>query len=94
MTIDVNEVLEILTVSVLPSGTVGRYYSAVYLAKGGGGSDESWQITAGALPDGLQLKSLAWNISGIPTEAGTFNFTLTLRSGGQTATKDFSVTIH
>ena len=93
VTIDVDEVLEILTVSVLHTGTVGRYYSAVFLAKAGGGSDYSWQITAGALPDGLQLKSNSY-ISGTPTEAGTFNFTLTLRSGGQTATKDFSVTIH
>src|SRR5947209_5954556 len=39
----------------------------------------SFQVTAGTLPPGMQItgsNSAGWQLSGVPTSAGTFNFTL------------------
>lgn len=65
-----------VTTSSLPSGSVGAKYRGDLLASGGNPS-YSWSLLAGSgsLPPGLKLaKSGA--ITGQPTEAGTFSFTV------------------
>ncbi len=42
----------------------------------GGSPPYSWQLTAGALPGGLSLNASSGVISGTPSAAGTFNFTI------------------
>jgi len=68
------------TISITPltlgNGTVGASYSAASLAANGGSAPYTFAITAGQLPPGLNL-SPAGTISGTPTTAGTFNFTVT-----------------
>jgi hypothetical protein len=64
--------LEVLS-SSLPSGTQGGYYSDVLQASGGIGP-YVWTVTAGNLPEGLELSPSGY-LSGYPTESGTFTFT-------------------
>ncbi|MGA9750656.1 MAG: putative Ig domain-containing protein [Acidobacteriota bacterium] len=61
--------------ATLPSGTVGGAYSQNISASGGTGV-YSFEVTLGSLPAGLAL-SLTGTLSGVPTAAGTFSFTMT-----------------
>jgi len=65
--------------STLPQGVVGTAYSQDVTATGGSAAGYSWNVTAGALPGGLVLSGTGTpfaTISGNPTVAGTFNFTV------------------
>jgi plastocyanin len=59
--------------SSMPAGTVGVAYSKS-LGASGGKLPVHWSISAGALPQGLTLSGNT--ISGTPTAAGTFKFTV------------------
>jgi hypothetical protein len=59
----------------LPAGTSGTSYSQTFTASGGSGS-YTFAITSGTQPAGLNLSS-AGVLSGTPTEAGDFSFTVT-----------------
>ncbi|WP_161805176.1 putative Ig domain-containing protein [Amantichitinum ursilacus] len=67
------------TITVAPaslsSGSVGVSYSSTFTASGGN-APYSFVLSAGALPAGLSLSS-SGVLSGTPTAAGTFNFTVT-----------------
>lgn len=84
----------LMTVSGNPSnGTVGISYSSALHASGGT-SPYTWSVVGGALPAGLSLSAATGIISGIPTVAGTSNFTAQARdAAGATASGAFSVTI-
>ena len=80
--------------SSLPSGPLGASYSQP-LAAAGGTAPYSWSIVpgAGSLPAGLSLSSVGL-ISGTPSIAGTFNFTVQLNdAGSHSAQKALSITI-
>src|SRR5262245_34133646 len=82
----------LITTSSLPAGTMGVAYSATLTATGGG-LPYSWSLAFGALPPGLGLSS-AGVISGMPTFAGTWTFTVRVRDVfSQTAMKAFSITV-
>jgi len=68
--------LTIATTS-LPGGRVGASYKKVLAGKGGV-KPYVWSISTGDLPDGLTLDSASGTISGKPTAAGTYNFTIQL----------------
>ncbi len=59
----------------LPAGTTTIPYSQTVTASGGA-SPYTFAVTSGTLPNGLTL-SPAGVLSGVPTVAGTFNFTVT-----------------
>ena len=60
-------------------GTVGKVYSpAGGCFFGGGVPPYTWSVSAGALPPGLKLNTTTSEVSGTPTKAGTFSFTLKL----------------
>ena len=65
--------------SALPGGTGGVAYSQTVAASGGNGS-YTYSLGAGGLPPGIALSS-AGHISGTPTTAGTYNFTITATDG-------------
>ncbi len=80
----------------LPNGTAGLDYSQT-VSGSGGTSPYSFAVTAGALPTGLSLASNG-AVTGIPTEVGTFNFTITATdattgAGPYTASRAYSVII-
>ena len=76
------------------AGTVGTSYLQNFFAQGGV-EPYTWSIASGQLPPGLTLApSPPANISGTPTIAGTFTFTVEVTdSGGHHATEKGSVTI-
>ncbi len=62
--------------TTLPGGTVGVAYSQTVTASGGSLAPYTFTVTSGALPTNVALAS-GGAISGTPTAAGTFNFTIT-----------------
>lgn len=67
--------LTVITTSPLPDGAVGTAYSQTLTATGGT-PPYKWSVTSGALPDGLALDSGSGTISGTPSKAGTFPFSV------------------
>ncbi|HXL20973.1 MAG TPA: putative Ig domain-containing protein [Candidatus Dormibacteraeota bacterium] len=94
LSITVNPVLSITTPS-LPNGVTNTAYSAT-LVSSGGVNPVTWSVTGGALPTGLTLNASTGAITGSPTAAGPFNFTVQAADSGtpqQKVTKALSITI-
>jgi len=63
-----------ITTSQVPSGILSKSYTAA-LSASGGTTPYTWSLASGSLPTGLTLSS-AGTISGAPTSAGSFPFTV------------------
>ncbi|HVG23887.1 MAG TPA: ice-binding family protein [Thermoanaerobaculia bacterium] len=72
------QVCPIITVNpaTLPNGTVGTAYNQAVTASGGT-APYAYSVSSGALPTGLILNPATGVISGTPTTAAIFNFTIT-----------------
>jgi hypothetical protein len=84
-----------ITTTTLGDGVNGQAYSQTVQATGGTGA-RTWSISAGSLPTGLDINQSTGEISGTPTAAGTFNFTVQVQDSGspqQTDTQDLSILI-
>ncbi len=83
----------ILPATTLANGQVGVAYSASINPATGGTAPYTYALTAGGLPTGVSVSS-SGGISGTPTAAGTFNFTLMATdSASMTASRSYSLTI-
>ena len=94
ITIDPPLPLVITSGACCPAGTVGVAYHTNFFADGGV-QPYTWSIPSGQLPPGLTLASKTpAGLSGTPTTAGTFTFTVgvTDKAGTQT-TEPGSITI-
>jgi len=96
--IGADEVQEpILSPATLADGTYGAAYSQTLTATeqpGGAGGPYSFAVTAGTLPPGLSLDGTAGTLSGTPTAAGPFSFTITATDGtGFTGSQSYTLTI-
>jgi Putative Ig domain len=67
--------LSVASAPTLPGGTVNQGYE-VFLKASGGLPGFAWSVVAGALPRGLAIQNELGTIGGIPTQSGTFHFTL------------------
>jgi putative Ig domain-containing protein len=75
------------------TGEVGVAYASVGLSATGGVQPYTWSVASGALPNGLSIGSDG-TVSGTPTGAGTFAFTVQVAdAGNSTATIPGSVPI-
>ncbi len=91
-TISISNALTILTKPPLANGTAGSVYQQQLTATGGK-PPYTWSISAGALPAGLTLGATTGIIGGTPSRAGTFNITVAVNDGQQTATASFGLNI-
>ncbi len=87
-----------ITTNDLPNGITGIPYSAEVVAEDGL-QPYSFSIVEGVLPNGLSLPNNRRTgvISGTPSVAGTFNFTIEVTDSDSpptTASREFSVTIN
>jgi hypothetical protein len=82
-----------LTAPPLPGGTVGTPYSQSVVASGGAGP-YTYTVTAGSLPTNLNLDANTGAITGTPTAANTFGFTITATdANGCTGSQAYSIKI-
>jgi hypothetical protein len=86
-----------ISTSTLPNGAVGVFYNQTVAASGGTGAI-TWSWTGSTAPPGLQLgtSGASTTVSGTPTQAGPFTFTVTATdssSPAQTAKETYNVTI-
>lgn len=84
--------------TTLAGGTTGTAYNATLNPATGGTAPYTYAVTAGALPGGLALNPTTRVISGTPTAAGTFNFSVTATdsstgTGPFTATQSYTITV-
>jgi hypothetical protein len=78
--------------STLYPGTVGTLYNGGFTADGGT-RPYRWSIVAGQLPPGIRLSDNI--LSGTPTTAGTFTFTVRVAdNNGQQVSQQFTLTIN
>jgi len=81
-----------ITTTALPDGLVETAYQETLAAAGGNG-ELIWSVSEGELPPGLTVFPTTGVISGIPTTAGVYDFTVQADGAGQTVTRDLSITI-
>jgi hypothetical protein len=84
-----------ITTSTLRDGILQAAYSAT-LAATGGTTPYSWSIVSGQLPPGLALTASTGQITGMPTTAGQFSFTIQVQNSSAnpaTATQPFTLTV-
>ena len=79
--------------STPPTGIVGKRYTASIATASGGVAPYAWSVGAGNAPPGLTVDA-AGNLTGTPTTAGTFAFTVVATDAeGRTASTPASVTV-
>jgi alpha-tubulin suppressor-like RCC1 family protein len=78
----------------VPAGVLTQAYDFP-LVSAGGLAPFSWAVTAGALPDGVNLSATTGALSGTPTTAGTANATVSVSdSSGETAQQALKFTVY
>ena len=73
----------LVTSTPLPTGFVGIAYFSTLFANGGSGTN-TYSITAGSLPPGIQLNGVNGALTGIPTAVGTYTFTAQVKDSAST----------
>ena len=90
--IHIGSAISITTSSPLPAANAGQSYSQTFTAD----SEETltWSHVSGDLPSGLTLNASSGTLSGTPTTAGTFTFTVSAADQYSSASKIFTLTVN
>jgi len=88
-TVEVIAALAITTGSA-PPATIGKPYSLVLSAAGGGAA---WSLASGHLPPGLALNATTGAISGTPTTAGLYQFRVRVSDRLRADTRQFTIPV-
>ncbi|HEX9001860.1 MAG TPA: putative Ig domain-containing protein, partial [Blastocatellia bacterium] len=81
-----------ITLPELPNGSPGQFYN--HSATASPASSYSYAVTSGSLPPGLTFYGSLGMLFGYPTQAGTFNFTITATNAANcTGSRQYSVQI-
>ena len=84
-----------ITTTSLPNWTVNQPGYSVTISLSGGTAPYTFSKSAGTLPNGLTLNSSTGVLSGTPTSAATFSFTITATdTAGSFANQNYTVTIN
>lgn len=85
-------VLLTITTDSLPQAKKGTAYAVQFMASGR--APFTWSISTGSFPQGLQLNASTGEVTGTPSVAGTFNFTVTVTDmAGSTASKPMQLMV-
>ena len=88
----------VITTASLPNGTAEQEYSQRLEFTGYHSGWVEWTVVSGSLPDGLTVGYYSGGggslIKGTPTTAGTYTFTLKLRTVAGTTQKEFTLVIN
>ena len=88
----------VITTDSLPNGTAEQEYSQRLEFTGYHSGWVEWTVVSGSLPDGLTVGYYSGGggslIKGTPTTAGTYTFTLKLRTVAGTTQKEFTLVIN
>jgi Putative Ig domain len=77
-----------------PTGVAGKAYSATVATATGGLVPYNWAVASGDLPPGIALDPATGTLSGRPTSAGLFAFTLAAKDAvGQTGTVNATLAV-
>jgi len=79
-----------ITTGSLPKATEDTSYSTTLAASGA--SNVTWAVSEGSLPAGVTLGSNGV-LSGRPSSAGTYTFTVRVASGGASTSKQFQIVV-
>jgi hypothetical protein len=80
----------VVTTTALTPGRVGAPYSVQLTAAGGG--SQSWSVSGGALPGGLTLSGSGL-LSGTPSAAGSFTFTVKVADAARSGTQQLTLVV-
>lgn len=76
-----------------PDGAVGSAYFMAMKSGPHAYNNTGWSVSSGTLPAGITLGATTGNLSGTPTTAGTYTFTLSRDNGYEVASSTFTVNI-
>jgi CSLREA domain-containing protein len=94
-TLTINPPCTTITVNpaTLPNGIAGTVYSQT-LGGSGGGGPYTFAVSGGVLPAWLNLNASTGELSGMPTQTGSFSFSVTATaSNGCTGSRDYTLAV-
>ena len=86
-------VFGVSTDSPLTDANINTAYSEILQYAGTPSGTVTWSLTAGALPSGVTLDSATGELSGTPTESGTYLMTFQVSDGVLSCSKSLSLTV-
>ena len=83
-----------ITTTTIPATTQGVNYKNVVLQAESSSPNLTWSIQSGSLPQGMYLNPTTGELTGAPTTAGTYNFTVKAAVGSTYHTRAFTLVVN